>query len=179
MSEVFRAIRSLCKAGKTVILTHHEKKEGTFKLSPKSRMRGSSDIFASVDAHLAISRDRENKTFLILEQAKNRRDVEMAPFGAEVKKEDQKLWFEYKGEYSGRNKMSEAREAIMQMLEGYPDGMTRGNITKHIFESYQIGAKSCREAIDDLIQHKTINELPGIGNTKSCILAKYCLEGVV
>jgi archaellum biogenesis ATPase FlaH len=176
MSEVFRAIRSLCKAGKTVVLTHHEKKEGTFKLSPQSRMRGSSDIFASVDAHLAISRDRDDKAFLVLEQAKNRRDVEIVPFGVEVKKDNQKLWFEYKGEYAGKNKKSEAREVILQMLEGYAEGMTRGDITKHVFEACQIGAKSCREAIDGLIEDKVINELPGVGNTKSCVLSKYTLD---
>ncbi len=177
MSEVFRAIRSLCKAGKTVILTHHEKKEGTFKLSPQSRMRGSSDISASVDAHLAISRDRDNKTFLILEQAKNRREMEIAPFGVEVKKENNRVWFEYKGDYDmGKNKKGEARESILQMLEGYPDGMTKGDISIQISETCKIGAKSCREALDDLIKEELVKEKPGVGNTKHCVLAKYSVD---
>lgn len=61
MSKVFYQIKKLCQAGKTVIVTHHERKEGINKSTAQNRMRGSSDISASVDSHIALIRDRKNK----------------------------------------------------------------------------------------------------------------------
>ena len=172
MSEVTWQIRKLCKAGKTVIVTHHDRKEGLHRSSPQNRLRGSSDILASVDSHLAITKRGEDT--VIVEQAKLRYKKEVRPFELAFREESEKTYFEYKGLFEKeKNKEEAAKEIILEILrEVRPEGLPRNDITQRVREEESIGVKNIRKAIDSLIKSRKINEKIGKGNARICTLAE-------
>lgn len=173
MSKVFQSIRKLCQSGRTVVLTHHERKESLFKSSAQSRLRGSSDISASIDAHLSITRDKENQHRLIVEQPKNRYETEMEPWEIEIKQEKDKISFSYLGAHSGdRSKKEEAKEIIKGILEESSDGLSKTEIALKVREVGSIGEKNIREGISMLMREGAVKEKQGDGNTKICYLSK-------
>lgn len=88
MSNVFRRIKRFCRAGKTVIITHHERKEGAIKSSGQNRLRGSSDISAAVDSHLTVRKIKDDdKNKLAIEQPKLRQEQEIEPFEVSILKD--------------------------------------------------------------------------------------------
>ena len=174
MSEVFRAVKKLCQEGKTVILTHHERKEGAFKVSAQNRLRGSSDILASVDSHIAMQKDKDDQSRLIIEQPKLRCDKEIEPLEVKFISGEDKAYFEYLGAYQEKSKKKDlAKEIIPKILDNQADGMSRGDIVKKVRESEKIGQKSIREALDEMLQEEIIFEKSGSGNEKLCCLDKY------
>lgn len=174
MSKVFRDIRKFCQAGKTVVLTHHEKKEGIHKGTAQNRLRGSSDISAAVDAHLALKRDKEDKTKIIIEQAKLRADKEIDTFEAVVRNVDDKVELHYLGLRSeDTTKKEKARDVILAVLEEEENGLAIGEICKLVKESENIGEKSIRDAIKELLKEESLLEKQGDGNSKICFLPRF------
>lgn len=174
MSEVFRGIKRFCQNGKTVIITHHERKDGAMKSSPQNRLRGSSDIQASVDCHLAIRRDKDDKTKILVEQAKLRSDEEIRPFEVMIRKNGNYTEFMYLGLPSGEiSKKDQAKNIIQTILEENEDGLSRSTLSAKVREAEEIGEKSIREAVDDLIADEIVNEKQGDRNTKICSLTKF------
>lgn len=174
MSEVFRGIKQFCQGGKTVIITHHERKEGMIKSSAQNRLRGSSDIQAAVDCHLALRRDKDDKTKILIEQAKLRTDEEIESFEVAIKKNGENTEFSYLGLHSeDADKKDLAKEVIPSVLEEEKEGLSRSEICKRVKEVKGIGDKNTRKAIDELIGEETIFEKKGEKNTKICFLAKY------
>ncbi len=173
MSEVFKAIMSLCHAGKTVILTHHERKEGFMKSSASNRLRGSSDILAAVDCHISVKRDKEDKSKLIVEQSKLRSDRELDIFEISLKTgEDEKFSLEYLGEYSeAATKKEIAKELIISILEEFTDGLSKKEISTKVQEIDKIGGRTIYSALKELVAEKTVSERPGAKNEKICYLS--------
>lgn len=177
MSEVFRNIKQFCQNGITVIITHHERKEGMIKSSAQNRLRGSSDIQAAVDCHLALIRNKEDKTKISIEQAKLRMNEEMASFDVTVKKIEEKTEISYLGLHSeDASKKDLAREVIQSVLEEEKDGLSRKEIFQKVKEVEDIGERNVREAIKELLSEEIIMEKKGEKNTKICYLAKFYQE---
>ena len=177
MSEVFRGIKQFCQSGKTVIITHHERKDGAMKSSAQNRLRGSSDIQASVDCHLAVKRDKDDKTKILIEQAKLRIDEEIKPFEVTVRKNGDFTEFIYLGLPSGEtSKKDQAKYIIQSILEEDPDGLSRSALSTKVRVKEDIGEKSIRDAVDDLITDGIIAERQGNKNTKICSLARNCQD---
>ena len=174
MSEVFRCIRQLCQAQKTVIITHHERKEGVIRISAQNRLRGSSDISAAVDAHIAVKRDKDDKGKLLIEQAKLRTSKELEPFEVAVRENESQLGFVYLGLYSEETSKKEvAKDVVLQVLDEEKEGLSRTEIIKRVKEIEGIGGKSTKDAIDELIQEEQLMERQGAKNTKICYLPKF------
>lgn len=173
MSEVFKAIMSLCRAGKTVVLTHHERKEGFMKSSASNRLRGSSDILAAVDCHISVKRDKEDKNKLIVEQSKLRSDRELDIFEVSLKEDGGgKLALEYLGEYSeAATKKEMAKELIIGILEEFTDGLSKKEISLKVQEIDKIGGRTIYSALKELVAEKTVSERPGAKNEKICYLS--------
>jgi predicted ATP-dependent serine protease len=174
MSEVFRGIKQFCQSGKTVIITHHERKDGAMKSSAQNRLRGSSDIQASVDCHLAIRRDKDDKNKILIEQAKLRIDEEIKPFEVAIKKNGNFTEFIYLGLPSGEiSKKDQAKNVILLILEGDRDGLSRSALSTKVRAEEDIGEKSIREAVDNLVSDGIIVEKQGDRNTRICSLSKF------
>lgn len=95
MAGVFHHLKQLNKAGIAVVFTHHNRKSGVNKFSSSQEMRGSSDILASVDIHLAVKKDGD---VMIIDQTKNRLDAQLRPFKVNIIKEEDGWSFDYAGE---------------------------------------------------------------------------------
>jgi RecA-family ATPase len=175
MAEVFRGIRRFCQSGKTVIITHHERKEGAFGSSAQNRLRGSSDIQAAVDCHLAIRRDKNEKTKITIEQAKLRSDEEIASFEMAIRKNNnESTEVIYLGLHSeDASKKDLAKEATQVILEEEKDGLPMKEIFQKVKEVKKVGDKNIREAIKELMAEEIIVERKGGGNTKICYLAQF------
>jgi archaellum biogenesis ATPase FlaH len=174
MSEVFRCIRQLCQNGKTVILTHHERKEGIMKSSSANRLRGSSDILAAVDAHISMRKDKDDKNKVLIEQAKLRNDKEIEPFEVAFRVSGGKAELCYLGLHSDdASKKESAKDVILVVLEEEKEGLSRSEICKRVKEIESIGDKSIKGAINELIQEKALLEKQGLKNTKICSLPKF------
>ncbi|HLM83713.1 MAG TPA: AAA family ATPase, partial [Candidatus Bathyarchaeia archaeon] len=171
MSKVFQSIKKLCQAGMTVILTHHERKETFVKSSAQNRLRGSSDISASADTHLSIRKDKDNPKKLIVEQAKNRYEMEMEPWEVDIKQEGNKISFAFAGAHNkeGRKK-DEAKAIIANVLAENEEGLLRRELAAKLKELANIGGKSVREAVDEMIKGEIIVEKAGKGNEKRICL---------
>ncbi len=173
MSKVFKSISQFCRNEITVIITHHERKDGDMKSSAQNRLRGSSDISASVDAHISVRRDKNSKSKIIIEQAKLRGDIEMKPFEVFIKKIGDKTVFQYLGEPPEKISKSEAsREKVLGVLEKEVDGLSRMEICARIKALTGVGEKSVKTSIDALIKDGVILEKQGAKNTKICVLAE-------
>ncbi len=174
IAKVFSYARSLCLAGKTVIMLHHERKEGfNSNSSPQSRMRGSSDISASVDSHIAIRKDKAPNR-LIIEPAQLRCDVLVDPFEVSVLEQSGKIEFSYYGEVDLPKTASEkASEIIMTILNrAGSEGLLHKYIVTMLQNSHSIGEKNSRAAIKRLLSEGVLEEVKAGGGNGRLVRMK-------
>jgi hypothetical protein len=78
MSKVMNEMRKLTADDRAVVIIHHHKKDQGFQKKGGSQsVRGSSDIFASLDCHISVERKDDH---LILSQNKLRMQLQLEPF---------------------------------------------------------------------------------------------------
>ncbi len=175
MANVFRNLRRFCQNGITVVLTHHERKDGIIKSPASERMRGSSDISAAVDAHLALKRDKSNRDKIFVEQAKLRSGKEREPFEVEIREDAAgRFEFKYLGVQVGkREKKEEAKTAILTVCEGGKEGLSMTQISTMVKGKVSVGDKNIREAIRELLKDGLLLERRGNKNTRICYHPKF------
>lgn len=180
MANVFRCIRDFTKKDITVIVIHHDRKENAdYKSSAKSRLRGSSDILASIDSLLSL---KEQNGKICIEHAKSRISAQINPFYVEVIESDEpntSIRFEYIG--SSKENYTQAGKASKHIIEALKmneeaqrgeKGSTRKSVIQFVRKNSNIGEKSIIQAINDLIMAKKIREKRGIRNEKLLSLTK-------
>lgn len=171
MSKVTKAIKGLCRAGKTVIIAHHERKEGSMKSSGQSRLRGSSEISAAIDSHLTVKKAKDEKDKLILEQPKLRYDEEIDPFEIGIIKKEDGISFTYLGNYSSQaEKEILVVESIGAILSENEEGLSIKEIVEQVQNNLQIGDKLIRKTLRNLIESGKISSQKGARNEKICRL---------
>jgi hypothetical protein len=79
MAELFNLFKQLADNGLSVLIAHHNRKGVPGSYNPSSDMRGSSDILAAVDCHIALNR-LKNDEYVEVRQTKNRYMREASPF---------------------------------------------------------------------------------------------------
>ena len=97
MAGVLGMLTRFTKEEIAIIFTHHNRKQGAFRSNPSQDMRGSTDILASVECHLAVER-KPKEDYLIITQTKLRQGEEMKPFKINIINDDNEMKFEYAGE---------------------------------------------------------------------------------
>ena len=146
MAQVFEALKSFTKEGVTVIFTHHHRKTSAFAKNDSSQnLRGSSDILAAVDCHLAIDKKED---FIVIYQNKLRQRMEMKPFKVTIKSENDKFQLEYIGEHDEIEiKKREIKENIVELLSNTAEEFNLGKLREKIESS----DKLLRDALKELI----------------------------
>lgn len=116
MAEVFRQLRRFQEAGATVVFVHHHRKGSIFaRNSLAEAMRGSSDILASVDSHLAVEVEDE---YIKVSQPKLRYDLPVKPFKIKLESNDGHVEFKFLGELEEeKEKTEQAKRDIYVVLE--------------------------------------------------------------
>lgn len=148
MAMVFDKLKSIVKLGATVLLTHHHRKEGLNSKSTSQSLRGSTDILAALDAHIAVERkDAE----ISVHQLKLRVDKQLEPFKIIIHElpEDGKIEFEYGGDLPEKEIAREkAKSVITQILA---DGeLTRTEVDTKVRQVIKIGKNVIGEALSEL-----------------------------
>lgn len=161
MSRVFNVLKKFPRAGITLLLTHHNRKPGIGSTSSSHEMRGSSDILASLDCHISLTR---NKKVLTLKQTKIRHREELKPFNIEVINDSGKLDLLYKGEINTQDKDAEIEKTIKTLLER--DGsMNQSTIAEEVRKTIPVGINRVRDALQNMVRNEVIT--PGEGERRA------------
>ena len=162
MSEFFGQLRKITKADISVLVTHHNRKSGSDD-NPSQAMRGSSDILASVDCHLALKR-MPNSNLLTLTQTKIRIAAELEPLDIDVEYDDNSMTFSYLPTQATSTLMrTDASESILEVLEA---GVKLNQ--KQIAEALDnndkaLGMKTLRPILGSLVNKGIISAARGRG----------------
>lgn len=128
MRNVMRHLKEIANNGIAVIVIHHHRKKGKDRSNASQDIRGSSDIVAQVDCHLAVDRKPGNATVTI-QQSKLREAPEMATFTVKFQSDGTVGSFEYAGSTKvGQSKRSELKSLIKSTLEVVNEPPNRGQL---------------------------------------------------
>lgn len=176
MAKVFRQFQKLTKEGITVVFTHHHRKEMSFRKSNFAQdMRGSSDILAAVDCHIAIERQED---IIRVFQPKLRQGEEIVPFNLNIINEEQSLRLEYAGEIDEvATKKMEFKEAIVELLKKQGKPMYK----KEIYKALKAGGiegsyTTFKTTLQEMIQKGELFEQKGERNKVFCSLTPFQTE---
>lgn len=133
MSKVFQKLREFTKHDISILVTQHHRKAGTTNMGAGNEMRGSSDILAAVDSHLAVS--RKEKYYLRFTQEKQRYDEELDPFEVKVSiDEKEHFTFEYLGTLSKPlDKSPIVFAAVVELLTEHKE-LATGELLEKVLE---------------------------------------------
>lgn len=119
MSEVFRVLKQLIDEGSSILFTHHHRKQGFIgKTNNTDSLRGSTDILAALDCHLAVDKLEDG---IKVTQAKLRQKEALNPFKIRLEPVSSELQpyltFTYLGEINeNKEKIEDVRELILNIL---------------------------------------------------------------
>lgn len=170
MAKVFEMLRQIADEGIAVLITHHNRKPGSNVSSGRHEMRGSSDILAAVDCHIALRR-KEGK--VTVEQTKLRVAKELNPFTLAVEGDEKSVKFSY---VNGL----ESQVSNDKQLEIYITGLLRkhGRLSqKELIEKianlgFKTNEHKVREVLNYMIGMGQIRVESGAGNTKVYVMVE-------
>lgn len=168
MASVFNQFKKFCKAGISIVITHHNRKENSFQRGKSSQsMRGSSDILAAVDSHISVSRDND---FLKIEQTKLRQAEEFTSFRVDIVKEESGLKFQFAGEIDEvKEKKELAKGIIKNIMTNQTELINKSRIVEMVKkENMDIGDRNIRTAINEMIEANKLYSIKGKGNADLC-----------
>lgn len=174
MAKVFSWLKNFNKEGITVIFTHHNRKQGIGRSNPSQEMRGSSDILASVDCHLAIDR-KPKEDLIIVNQTKLRQGEEMKPFKLNIINDENELKLEFAGEVDEvQNKKSDFKEAIKDILDQEEKPMYKKELYTTLKQSgVEGGYSTYKTAVQEMINIGQLFEEKGEKNKVFCSLKPF------
>ena len=158
INQAYSILKMFLEKGISLILTHHHRKQGPFKIKSSDiaaiseAIRGSTDILAMCDNHLAVLPVERNEIAII--QTKQRDAESITPFKLEIlENEDGILTFGYGGEFNEEeSKKEKAKEAILSIIDA------KEKVTREELENDLLGVVSrgyLIAGIKDLVsQHK-------------------------
>ena len=153
VKKIFEAMLILLRANISVLMTHHHRKTPMFGAKNGSEeMRGSIDILAQIDCHLAIDQVAIDKTYVVLKQLKIRIADNVNDFKVDIKKDkENKMSFIYKGKFSKQDevneKIAQSSEVILKIIQENP-GITRDEINKKVLG--KVGQMAIKSILPDL-----------------------------
>ncbi len=154
MATLMDYYRQLADAGFAVLILHHNRKAVAGQSNPAADMRGSSDILAAADCHIAASRIGQSE-FVRLTQTKNRDVWEPVPF--ELRFHENASEFEYVG--AGKSSAEWHREQldkIVAFVQAEP-GLSQRQIVSQIkAQGFKGGNKKIVELLDELSRSEEI-----------------------
>ena len=174
MAEVFSSLKNFNKNGITVIFTHHNRKQMAGHYNPSQDMRGSSDILASVDCHLAVNR-KSKEDQIIVTQTKLRQGEEIKPFKLNIISDDDELRLEFAGEVDEvQNKKENIKEAIKDILDKEDKPIYKKELHELLNKAGIGGGYSTfKTAIKEMVTEKEVFEKKGEKNKVFCFTKPF------
>lgn len=166
MARVFTLFQQLTKHGITVLFVHHSRKLSSFRTNnPSQDLRGSSDILAAVDCHLAVNFIR-NERCVQITQTKLREGLEAKPIKLAINTEVNDFRFTYQGDVEEtQTKKDDIKEAIRTVLSDN-DSLNKTELYKQI-KSLEIdgGFSTYKTAVNELVKDGELTEQKGEKNS--------------
>lgn len=163
MAELFNLFKQLTDNGLSVLISHHNRKGVPGSYNPSSDMRGSSDILAAVDCHLALNRLKDE--YVEARQTKNRYMREIPPFKLRFVNEQD--YSEFQFVESLRTKADERDEfkvAVTGQLSQEP-GLTKKLLLEKLnLLGVDIKSGLLGDLLDELKAGGKVNTKPGLRN---------------
>ncbi len=162
MAKVASLLKRFTKNDIAVIFTHHNRKPSGGQSNPAQDMRGSSDLLASIEVHIALSRKVGGRVVTVT-QTKIRDGEESKPFQLELISDKEHCHFQFNG--TVQDKKDEVIEAIKETLK------TRDNLLrKELFECIKalgvnVGNSTFSMATKEMILDEELFERKGSGNS--------------
>lgn len=160
MAGLFELFRQMADNGLSVLIAHHNRKAIVGSFNPAGDMRGSSDILASVDCHMALSR-QNGGDYVTIQQTKNRYMRELRPFKLRFTDGS----FEFSGEVKSRtDKQNDLKNAIITGIQG------KSNFTKKaLYEQLnangnEVGMNRLGDLLEELMSDGLVFPTPGPRN---------------
>lgn len=164
MAGLFDLFKQLVDNSISVLIAHHNRKSMPGNYNPSGDMRGSSDILAAVDCHLAINRQK-NSDYIEVHQTKNRYMRESRPFKLRFVEQDGFSSFEFVEAIQTKDdKRTELKQAILSQLskEPYP---TKKQLLLRLNEtSIAIKLGMLGDLLDELVLSNQVVSKSGIRN---------------
>lgn len=163
MAHVFRQLKELTVYGLTVLCIHHNRKEGVQGTNARQNLRGSSDILASIDCHLAIERKEDSIT---IKQHKLRQGVEIPGFTLNLISNSSSVAFKYSGEAGKvQSKLQEVKEAIKNVLKNSLSKLNKTQLRKQLEDNgFDFGSTTFKNAVNEMLADKQLYSQKGRGN---------------
>lgn len=153
---IFEQLQEFTKAGVSVIVTHHHRKEGRTAIDLSQSMRGSSDILAAVDGHIAVALDPRHIEQISAHQTKIKVAEALPPFTINKVKLSPGLRFEYGGEIEAKLIQREkAKQIVTDVLKIIPEA-TREQLTEEINKVERIGNTNISKALTEMEEYRDI-----------------------
>ncbi len=174
MQKVMEALQQFNLAGIAVIFIHHHRKEHFMSKNPSASMglRGSTVLFARVDCHVAVKKDRETEEGfeITIEHIKLRRGKKEKPFQVALCIDDtqRRATFEYRGEVKEDIiKKDEAKRQIRGWLKEHHQ-LSTPEIKAMAREAGTVGKSNVEAALKEMVadDEMVIFDIAGRGNTK-------------
>lgn len=166
MSKVFRKLRRFTEANIAVLVTQHNRKQGTVNGGSGNEMRGSSDILAAIDCHIGVI--RKDKWYLYFDQTKQRYDVELDPFEVKVSADEMSFRFEYLGAFkSVVDKAEILKMAVIELLTKHKQLKQKDLLEELVKLNIQTNEHILRGMLRRWVSEGLLAPpLAGVGNTK-------------
>ncbi|HYH75810.1 MAG TPA: AAA family ATPase, partial [Candidatus Saccharimonadales bacterium] len=151
MATLMDCYHQLADAGLAVLILHHNRKGTAGPSNPAAEMRGSSDILAAADCHIAVSRVGQSE-FVRLTQTKNRDIWEPQPF--ELRFHENAAEFEYVG--TGKSSAEWHREQLDEIVSfvGANPGLSQRQIVTQIkTQGFKGGNRKIMDLLDELTKN--------------------------
>lgn len=162
MSRVFKELKKITSAGITLLITHHNRKPGAGSYGGSQEMRGSSDILAAIDCHLALSR---NGRMLKFAQTKVRFREEAKPFEVEVVDLNGRISFNFRGEAEAVGRRQVLTVFIMDTLKN--EGEMKQSELKEYLESLEmnVSINTLKKVLNRLFDMGLVSKRAGERNS--------------
>lgn len=148
MSDVFNEIKKLMRDDRAVVLIHHHRKAyGAEKRGDGQSIRGSSNIFAELDAHIAV--DRNGARDVVITQGALRVAEEMKPFSASLTDQDGVRTFVYQGDVDDKKR---DEQAILEIFTNADTELT----VQECLDWTELSDKNVRQALKRLLERKAL-----------------------
>jgi archaellum biogenesis ATPase FlaH len=161
MASVVDFLKRLTKEGLTVIFTHHHRKQSTKDAA--FDMRGSSDILASVDCHLAV---KKKNHILTVQQTKLRYAEESKPFKVSVNQEGCFLKFAFLEFISKeKDKVDDVKDLALKIIAESDKPIFQKKILEKMREiGTQCGDTTLKNALRELVDEEEVYTQKGEKN---------------
>lgn len=167
MSAIFDNLKKVTNRGITIVILHHHRKEPVGGFASANSVRGSSDIIAAVDCHIALEFVKKD-ALITFNQHKLRQAKAQDEFAAKVITDEEslnKVWFEFAGDYDRkREKNAETILSVRTAFETLGGGRQLGFGDVKELVGGRYSEPSLRFALDTLVEEGFLEKAKGSHN---------------